>query len=66
MLFNVMNKWEKMVFYEFNISFSLFFHKWKIILNNIYIYIYIVHIYVYIYITSFYIQAVFYIFPEIL
>ena len=35
MLFNVMRKWEKIVFYEYDISFALIFRKWKIVLNNL-------------------------------
>ena len=35
MLFNVMKKLEKIVFYEFNTNFALIFHKWKIVLNNL-------------------------------
>ena len=35
MLFKLMKKWEKIVFYEFNISFALIFRKWKIVLNNL-------------------------------
>ena len=30
-----MKKWEKIGFYEFNISFALIFRKWKMLLNNI-------------------------------
>ena len=30
-----MKKWEKIIFYEFNISFALILLKWKIVLNNI-------------------------------
>ena len=30
-----MKKWEKIVFYEFNISFALIFRKSKIVLNNL-------------------------------
>ena len=33
MLFKLMKKWEKIVFYEFNISFALTFRKWKTVLN---------------------------------
>ena len=29
MLFKFINKWEKIVFYEFNIRFVLIFRKWK-------------------------------------
>ena len=32
---NLWNQWEKIVFYEFNISFTLIFRKWKMILNNL-------------------------------
>ena len=35
MLFNVMKKWKKIVFYEFNITFALIFRKWKMVLNNL-------------------------------
>ena len=35
MLFKMMKKWEKIVFYEFNISFALIFRKWKMVLNNL-------------------------------
>ena len=35
MLFKLMKKWEKIVFYEFNISFELIFRKWKMVLNNL-------------------------------
>ena len=35
MLFNVIKKLEKIVFYEFNISFALIFPKWKMVLNNL-------------------------------
>ena len=30
-----MKKWEKIVFYEFNISFALIFREWKMVLNNL-------------------------------
>ena len=30
-----MKKWEKIVFYEFNIIFALIFRKWKVIFNNV-------------------------------
>ena len=30
-----MKKWEKIVFYEFNIDFALIFRKWKMVLNNL-------------------------------
>ena len=33
MLFKLIEKQEKIVFYEFNISFALIFRKWKMILN---------------------------------
>ena len=35
MLFKLMKKSEKIVFYEFNISFALIFRKWKMVLNNL-------------------------------
>ena len=35
MLLNVMKKWEKIVFYEFKISFLSIFRKWKMVLNNL-------------------------------
>ena len=35
MLFKLMKKWEKVVVYEFNISFTLIFRKWKIVLSNL-------------------------------
>ena len=35
MLFKLMKKLEKIIFYEFNISFALIFRKWKIVLNNL-------------------------------
>ena len=35
MMFKLMKKWEKIVFYEFNISFALIFRKWKMVLNNL-------------------------------
>ena len=35
MSFKNMKKWEKIVFYEFNISFALILRKWKMILNNL-------------------------------
>ena len=35
MLFKLMKKWEKIVFYELNISFALIFRKWKMALNNL-------------------------------
>ena len=35
MLFTLMKKWEKIVFYEFNISFQLIFREWKMVLNNL-------------------------------
>ena len=35
MLFIIMKKWEKIVFYEFNISFVLTFRKWKMVLNTL-------------------------------
>ena len=34
MLFKLMKTWEKIVFYELNISFALIFLKWKMLLNN--------------------------------
>ena len=33
MLFKLMKKYEKIVFYEFNNSFVLIFRKWKMVLN---------------------------------
>ena len=35
MLFNLMKKWEKIVFYELNISFALILRKWKMVLINL-------------------------------
>ena len=35
MLFKLIKKSEKIVFYEFNINFALIFRKWKIVLNNL-------------------------------
>ena len=35
MLFKLMKYWEKIVFYEFKISFVLSFRKWKMVLNNL-------------------------------
>ena len=35
MLFKLMKKWEKIVFYELNISFALIFRGWKMVLNNL-------------------------------
>ena len=35
MLFKLMKEWEKIVFYEFNMSFAFIFHKWKMALNNL-------------------------------
>ena len=32
---NLWEKLEKIVFYEFNISFALIFRKWKMVLNNL-------------------------------
>ena len=31
----LMKKWEKVVFYEFNVSFALIFRKWKVVLNDL-------------------------------
>ena len=30
-----MKKWEKIIFYEHNISFALIFRKWKLVSNNL-------------------------------
>ena len=35
MLFKLMKKLENIVFYELNISFSLIFRKWKMLLNKL-------------------------------
>ena len=35
MLFKIMKKWEKIIFYEFKINFPLIFHNWKMVLNNL-------------------------------
>ena len=35
MLFNVMKKLQKIVFYEFKISFASIFRKCKMVLNNL-------------------------------
>ena len=47
MLFKHMKKLEKIVFYEFNISFALILHEWKMVLDNltlIHIYYMILHL----------------------
>ena len=35
MLFNLIKKWDKVVVYEFNISFALIFYEWKMVLSNL-------------------------------
>ena len=35
MLFELMEKWEKISFYKFNISFALILSKWQMVLNNL-------------------------------
>ena len=66
MLIKLMEKWERNVFYEFNISFALIFRKWKMVLNNLTLDIPNWFLFAisntFIYITWFYIEIVFYIF----
>ena len=63
-----MKKWEKVVFYEFNISFGLIFRKWKTLLNNLTLDIPNSLLFAisntFIYTTWFLIQTVFYIFQK--